>query len=655
MGRISMRRVALAIALVGALLPLGVARAADAQINFLNPSGYSPTITISDKADKDQAIHLVAWVSSVPASPIVEFEMQPTVGVAITLDATRVGNDTWETFASVTNMADGTYTLRAILYSNLSESDSAEQQVTLNRTDVPPPPAETVEMSHPTNGGSLGFFTPAGKRTTTMIDTVASEGAEQVRALYTTSAPGTVPTWVACGAKSSLTEKTPSVRCTLATGVSGSQVTAVAVVANNTPPPSEPNPVADDSGDAHRIIPYVQKPTDVDVAPETGRSDVAKCILLSATFTDQFLQPIAGANVDVHAVGPSDQVRFGTIARATSPTAPVLTSAFQAPDKGHVAQQDGIDCGGRNDPAGRQGDHNVPGGNDPQHIESTTGTDDDGKFIFALYSDSNGGTNVTVYMDEDDDDVLDASEASGGARIGWGQDAPEPTTELFFDPRTSAATSGECVRVVLVAKRGGNALLNTNVDVHASGPDASVTFCTPADASVSRPPDQAHTGNADDADTRHVEGETNNLGQFIFGVTATSSGTTELVGWIDSPDDDLQSTGETTATGLIQWDISGQRTISIASNKSAVRSGRRVQITGAIDGAPACETTQVVNLQRKRVSGGRFKTFMTTTTDAEGGYLFSVQVKASKKYRVLAPAADPCVAAQSRSITVRAT
>jgi hypothetical protein len=650
--------------MVLSILPFSSAQAADPKIRFLNPSGYSPTLVVSDKPDKDASVHLVAWVQDVPANPLVEFEIQPPVGTAITVDASRVGPDTWEAFASVSSLTDGTYTLRATLYANFTgpgtgtEADSTSQEVQLTRNDpVPPPAAETVEMSYPPNGAPLGFSNITGKRSAALIDVIVSEGTDQVRALYSVSPPGTAPTWVACGFKRIETGLSATVRCTLEATAGIQQVSAVAVVANNTPPPSEPTPVADGTGDAHRVSPYVQSPTSVSITPETVRVEPGSCLLLSARAGDQFLRPIAAANLDIHAVGPDDHVRFGTIQRTTSPTAERLTTAYQAPDKGHVSFRDGIDCGRESEPVGKQGDHNIPGpgADDPQHIESTTGTDDEGKFYFALHSDSQGGTNVTAYVDVDDDDVLDASEGTGGARIGWGQDAPSPTTELFFDPKTSAGTSGDCQKVTLAVKRGGNALAGVNVDVHASGPDSTVTFCTPTEASVTRDPDQNHTGNMDNETTKHAEGETNSAGQLIFGVASGSSGTTELLAWIDDLDDDVQTSGEQSASGSVQWDISGRRSLSIATSKGSVRKGRSVQISGTIDGASACEASQVVRLKARRTSGGSFRTVSSTLTDASGKYVFRVVVKVSKKYKTVAPAADVCEKAISRTITIRAT
>ena len=600
--------------------------------------------------------------SRVPANPLVEFEIQPaTGGTASTFDATRVGTDTWEAFVSISNLDDlQQYTLRAILYANFTgpgtgeEVAVTEELVTVNRSDVPPPPpANTVEILYPSNGDPTGFHSPEGKRTNALMDVVVSEGTEQVRVLYTVSRPGTTPEWVSCGSGGVGTVNTLTIRCTLAEGVVATQVTALAAAANNTPPPSTPNAAADATGDAHRVAPYFQKTTVLDVDPESLRVEVGSCLPLIARATDQFGRPIAGANIDVHATGPGDQVRFGFIENTATSPSTTPTGAFQAPDKGHVATRDGIQCRTKAN-SGKQGDHNIPGAPDPQHIESTTGTDDAGRFIFALYSDVIGGTSVTVSADENDDDVFQGSEVTGGSRLGWGQDPPEPTTDVFLEPASATGTSGSCVRMVLSVKRGGNALSGVNVDVHVNGPDSGVAFCSPPDGSAGRAPDQNHVGGVDDDDTRHLEGETDSVGRFIFGVTSTSSGTTGVVGWMDVADDDVPSLDEPSKNSEIAWTTSGERSISIQSNKSTANKGSRARISGAIDGASACESGQAVKLKAKRVNRGKFRTIASTTTEGSGSYKFNVVVRISKKYRTVAPVAGACEKATSRVITIRA-
>lgn len=657
-----MRKWALALvaALVGVSLPMSPARAAPT-IEFLNPSDYSTALTISDKTDLDGAYHLVAWIGDVPANPLVEFELQSvSLGAATTVDGTKAGTDTWEGFVTLSGLTDGQYFLRARLYANFTgpgtgeEVAAIEKTVTVNASDVPPPTEEdTVEMTYPENGGPLGVFSPRGKRSNFVVDAVASAGTDSVRVAYTKTAPGRDPEWINCGGDRVEADRTSRIRCTLAEGDSPSSVTAVAAIANQTPPPASPNPVADATGDAHRVAPYVQRSTTISIDPEQVRVEPGNCQLMMLSLTDQAGRPIAVANVDIHAVGPDDQLRFGVIERTSSPQAPTLTSPYQAPDKGHPSSRVSVDCGD-SDPQGRQGDHNIPGSDDPQHIESTDGTDKNGRFAFALRSDTVGGTEVLAFSDEDDDDLENAGEAVGGARIGWGEEPPTPTTSIRISPTAGGGTTGSCQRVQATVRRGGSTLAGANVDVHISGPDSSVAFCTPSDASPSRIPDGgSHVSGADDEDTKHLEGETDASGVFVFGVTSGTQGSTEVLVWADELDDDFMDGVEPRVVGAMEWGVSGDRSISISASRTRVAKGTRVRISGSIVGAASCETGQTVKLQARRASGGVFRNVGTTTTADDGTYAFRPRVTRSTTYRTVAPLSGVCEKARSGNVTVR--
>lgn len=652
-----MKRTLLAVgALLAVMLPAPAAQAAPA-IRFLNPSGYSGQVQaydVSPQADQDDAIHIVAWVKEVPASPLVEFEIESATQKA-TLDGIRAGNDAWETFwVPPASFTDGPYTLRAILYNgtpgNASEVTSTEVQIVLNADPVPPPPAqEAVEMGFPENGGPIGFFTPKGKQAATSIDFTTSDLTRQVRALYTLSDPGNDPQWVACGFAAVPESLAGRVRCTLKAGDNPLDVTGVAVVANMTAPQTEGNAALDETGDAHRVVPYISQPTTVDVDPEIQQvDDLDECSpALTARFLDQRNRPIPAANVDVHATGPSDQLAFGAMTNNR-------TSPFQPPDASHPSSEDAIDCsdGTR---SGRQGDHNVPLDDDIKHIESTTGTDTNGEFKFALTSDSVGGTSLLAWPDVDDDDVPDTSEVTGGARIGWGGPPPPPTTELTLTPGERSAATGSCVQFDVLVRRGGNPLASSNVDVHLTGPDSNVSFCDVSGGSTRRNPDSGgHTGAGDTHDdgTRHAEGETSSSGTFTFGVASATQGQTNITVWLDSTEDDVSS-GEMQRTATVTWTPPGERSITIQSNRSRVRKGRNVTLSGAIQGSTACASTQSVRIEAKPLRGGSFQTVQTVTTDTTGNYSTRVRMRKAKRFRAVVDAADPCEAATSGTVTVR--
>lgn len=650
-GVVSTRRVValLAVAVVAMLVPQAPA-IAEPKIRFISPSPYggqASAMSVSDKTDKDGAIHLAAWVQEVPASPIVEFEIVPATGNGVTLTATRVGSsDTWETFYDIPGTtSDGAYTFRAILYSNQSQVAVHEQTVTINNSDVPPPQqAETVEMTYPANAGEAGFFTPKGGKPNLVISATTSEGAQQVRGFYTTTRPGNDPVWQSCGIASVSNENTVNLRCTLNGNDGTAAVSAVAVVANLTPPPADPQVAADQSGDAHRVIPYTQVPSQVAVTPPSSKVDVATCTLLTAQVLDQRARPIAGINVDVHATGPSDQLRFGT----TSGQGP-----FKPPDKGAHATENGLNCSNSN-ASNTQGDHNRPGQDDDKHIESTDNTNNSGRFSFALYADEKGGSTVTVWADPDDDDTLGASEASGGAAIGWGEEPPPPPKQVLLEPASSQANVGSCQKLSISAKQGGVALQNSNVDVHAVGPGSNTSFCAVEGQSPSRAPDQGgHTGNSDPDGAIHLEGETDTSGRFVFGVTSGSEGSMQITVWLENTDDDAQAPEETNTRGEVGWGGRESRTISLNASDRSVSSGSRVRLSGKIDAGDACKVAQTVKLQARRPEG-RFRGVGSTETSESGNYSFRRKVSRTTEFRAVAPRTDACNKARSGVKKVRA-
>lgn len=654
------RSIFVVAALLAGLLPSAVGRAQSAAIAFVNPSGYTSATQprlLSAKPDSNSTYHLVAWAKGVPASPIVEFELRPVaVGNATTVTATRVGStNTWEYNLELGTLADGSYTLTAQLYSGNSPVADDQESVTINNEDLPPPDAaNTAELLYPENGGRVGYFTPQGKSAGFLLHAIASEGTARVRFLYSLSDTGNEPEWKVCGAATPNDDGIATVRCALASGDPPGDVTALAAVANRTPT-GDPPAAADESGDAHQVIPYAQVASSVEITPATAMQDPAECQKLTLQVSDQDNRPISGMNVDVHAVGPDDNLTF-----AIMDTTPVTTETdpFQAPDKAHTTE------GARrcSDAArsGNQGETNRPGGvDDEKHIESTSpasslgGTDDNGNFDFALYSGSGGATQVTAWADMNDDDLQGANEASGGAQLGWGQAPPPPVTDISLAPTSATATVGECVRIAALVRRGGSPLGSANVDVHVSGPDAGVAFCTPVDASSGRAPDGgSHVAGGHEEGTKHLEGETSSTGQFVFGVASSTTGESTVDVWVDQTEDDTLS-GEPNAAARITWEVEGSRTITLASNKRRVRKGGRARLSGDIEGSATCEGNQAVELQARRAGGGSFRTIRTLTTDAEGLYETRVRMRRARTFRALAREAAPCDAAQSGNVTVR--
>jgi hypothetical protein len=634
-------------AMIASLFPTSSAWAAPA-IQLLNPSNYTATPELSSKVDVDGAFHFVAWVPNVPPSPIVEFEIQPTAGNTTTIEASRVGTtDTFEAFHPLTGLADGTYTVRAILFSGTTQFGEDDEETVAIRNGMLGQ-SETAEITHPANGGQLGFFTPKDALPRAIVDVRTSADAEQVRVLYTISPPGSEPVWTQCGT-ASVNAGLATVRCTLADKTAPSAVSAIAALANQTPPPGPPQPAADDAGDAHRVTTYAAVPSRVTITPEAEKVEVAKCKELTVQVFDQQSRPLQLVNVDVHAVGPTDQLQFATGGNEDD---------FQAPNAGPHSKENTRLC---NDLAGenQQGDTNRVNAPDEKHIEtvltgSNAGTDNQGSFTFALYSGVVGGTAITAWADANDDDVQSASEASGGARLGFGQDPPPPVRQLFLDPANSSGPVGSCQGITVVAKEGGNTLPFGNIDVHILGPDSSVTFCTPSGGSPTRTPDSGeHVSGVHSDGTKHIEGEVNSAGQFVFGVVSPSAGETTITAWLDETDDDTLS-AEPSVNGTASFGVSGDRSISLDASRRRVPQGRRVRLFGAISGSEACEGGQTVKL-KSRAPGGRFRTIGSRTTSGSGEYAFRVRVRRTKDYRAVAPRNGVCELAKSSTVRVRAT
>lgn len=397
-------------------------------IQWLNPSSHSTVISTKDDGTNTN-YHLVAVAKSpVPSNAVVEFKYQTGSTNEVSLGLpTRVGADTFENFWNVGNLADGSYTLKAIMFVNGVEIARDEIDATINNDDAPLPPdpqAETVEIVSPTNAGMAGFYQPPGAETPRTVMTVTasealafpslSTGTDSITAYYTRTPLGQEPQWIVCAEGVARTEGQQKIACALEAGHSPAQVTGLAAV------PASATGVADGSGDAHRVFAYVQQPTSISLTPssQSGRPPGSCSDSTTATVLDQNGQPIAGVNTDVHAKGPTDNLRFDSGG-----------AAHQAPDKAHTAPEQGWNCSS-SAAAGQQGDHELPPGDpDIKHIESTTGTNNDGRFDFRLYSpDGPGTTQFAVWADTDGDDLWCATEASSRGSLTWGSSAsPSPT------------------------------------------------------------------------------------------------------------------------------------------------------------------------------------------------------------------------------------
>jgi hypothetical protein len=462
-------RVVVLLALVASVMSsAGVPASAQvaANIEFLNPSSFSAApdtgIVISDQVPEypeagDETYRLSAWVSGVPQTPAVEFELLTRAGVSLEVidDVERVGADTFEADWDIPDtLPDGPYTMRATVASGILGVDNVDQPIMIQRL------ADRAEITYPDNrggAGTFGMFTPLpsaagtdgaldppepiGNIDNRYTGAAPAGGTARVRAFYSVSIPGTVPEWIQCGTEEAAGATIPTddadngVRCTLTSSSHITSVTAVALVANDTKEGYQD--ALNQAGDATRVREsYSQVPTSlVVVEGATGTVDGGSCHRVTVELKDQLSREIAGANVDVHAWGPTDKLKFGT-GTFDSP-------ASDAPGEGSHATENGAHCfRPENDQNnGPQAEHQIIGGPDMKHIENTTtGTSDAGSWGFQLYLPADESTTERhtsyweVWLDETNsgsgvnNDAYDTNELCRSGLVGW--DGPASSASM---------------------------------------------------------------------------------------------------------------------------------------------------------------------------------------------------------------------------------
>lgn len=525
------------VLLTGMLTAVAFAQASP-QIRLLNPSEST------EVSDKEQNYHFVAWTQNAPANPQVDFEFQVGNARIFLGSGTMVGGDTWELLRGIpAEVPDGEHVLRVRFFDGTAQVAQHERTVQVNRQDdaddsftSSEDAAETVLITTPANGGQLGFH--GGNA---LINVTTSSNTENVSVFYTTTSPGEDPAWVECGEEQVMDPADPEapdetadgIRCTLAEEDTPSAVTGVAARANKssflTPIAVLPLPEPD-SGDAHRVTTYAADPTTVTVSPATQQSVAGGCSQqITAQVNDQFGLPIPGANVDVHATGPTNNLRFDK-----SPE----TDPNQAPDQGHASTTPSWNCATSAE-SGTQGVHARPSpDSDIMHVESIEGTDDAGRFRFRLRSPDVGGTLVTAWADADGDDTRCQDEPAGAASIGWSQNAPAPSVE---------PPSGACPQPTPTATATPTP---TPTETEQPGDPGNLTL-TPGQRTSQPGGEQTFTATVTDEAGNPVSGAL---------VTWTESGTGELV----------QSDATTDSSGQAQARVTsnqrGTQTISASTS-----------------------------------------------------------------------------------------
>ncbi len=480
------------------------------RIEFLNPSGNGHSEELSDKPDgTDSAYHLVAWVNQVPSDVRVEFKYRipgqnedKIIGVANQVNPGDTFEFDWDIPDEIPEGQD-TFTLLAILYSGGTEVDR-DSESDLYKNSMSPPNqthrddddeiGSTVEITYPGNGGAFGLYTPRDQQTQSVIDVQRSEIATdatdaEVVVHYTVSAPGTEPSWVECGSDGG-GGIDDGIRCSLSHSHTLDQVTAVASTAFDLT--CEPVfgicGADDDSGDAHRVVPYQQLPTSITIIPDRQNDlPLINCsALFVVTVTDQNQRQIAGAPIDVHARGPSDNLTFDD-----NDSSGNNSSASDPAESPHTREATtNCESGADPPPANQnslQGEHNDPAGPDLKHIESTLtgGTNDVGIWRQQLLSGDPGGTQVTFWVDDDADDQHCSAEISVSASLGWAGSSPDVTgipPEVSDCPRPSPSpqvsrTPSPTPTTSPTEDPRGCTIVGTDADETLTGTDGDDVIC----------------------------------------------------------------------------------------------------------------------------------------------------------------------------------
>lgn len=485
-------------------------------IKLVNPDTSTSNVISAESDTVDTAYHLVAWVANAPSGAVVQFkydsdaENTPEVNINCietnSPNARFVSPDTYECHWNLTGIEDGdSGTLRAVLYNDAGTQSSQDSEtVTIDHT------AQTVEIVYPTQAGRVGFYTGSDGVATAMIDVrssaaePASEDAvtgtevhERVDVYYSAAPPGAEPDFVLCGSGEVDGGTQESIRCDIADNPETAgrendptRVTAIAAVPVHVedgpvePAGDLPDPdFSEDAGaaDAHRAFGYEQDPTTVTITNQTQTKDVGTCSnVITATVRDAEGRQVVGVNMDVHAMGPTDNLFFDD-----SDASDDGTSTSQAPENHQL--ESGADCEDTEPPVAftgeQQGQHDQVGP-DVKHIESPPedgGTDENGNFSFQLYSLDAGTTQYTVWADEDGDDAFCSAEAHADGSIGWGQAAPSPTgveSEPCPSPTGTVSPTGTATTT----------------------PTQTATATSTATSTTTQPPTQCSDGQDNDGD-----------------------------------------------------------------------------------------------------------------------------------------------------------
>ncbi len=367
--------------------------AGDAEVRFVNPSGYGGAgDNVSTTQDSNATYHVVTRVDSPSLIQGVEVLISSDGATFTRLGtATRVAqSDIWEFAWDPSRIEDGSYTLRARIFGTEQFDD---REINLDNS------LQTAEIAQPADTAQAIFV--EGKTT---VSGTASAAAEGVDFFYTTAGANQdleEEQWTACGNIDLATGEDPqpfSGECALVSGDFPNEVTGIAALAILCDPIAgcdEPlGSRAGETGDAHRVFGAAGNPV-LSLNVGDGGGDANTCQRITVQVSDQAGEPIAGINTDIHLRGPSNEVEFCELDASTN----------RAPDQGGHSSESG-----ENDEAF----HSDTG---VRHTEGETGSG--GRLIVGIRSATVGTSDLDAWLDLDDDDVRDNDEPTVDGAFEW--------------------------------------------------------------------------------------------------------------------------------------------------------------------------------------------------------------------------------------------
>jgi len=436
-----------------------LASLADAELSFINPSAYGTQTSgagngtrVANTRDADTQYHVVVRVDAVGVPGVELLVSQDGSTYRKIGDMTQIANsDLWELYWNVDATEDTSPTLRAQIPGTDRREDIVIRVENQGGTGPPPTRAfETAEIEFPLNGVPVAF-----SNSQTEIRGTASAGAEGIELYYTKAPAKDTPQgadWIFCGyVDLSGTGSSPQTfkgNCKLQEADQAALVTGVAAITfdcspiavndgcdgNPTPSTGPRQPGEKDSGDAHRIYGFEGSPL-LQLEPAESAAAPRVCHEMTLRLTDQTGQALADENVDVHVRGPANDVVFCDVENGSTRNAP--------------------DQGGHSGSEPDEGTH-TDSSAATHHTEGTTNSN--GRFIFGIRSERAGDSNLTAWLDFDNDDVQDTDERSDVAIVHWGSSKAAGkgcTVEGTRGKDRLRGTSGNDV----ICGKGGNDIL----------------------------------------------------------------------------------------------------------------------------------------------------------------------------------------------------